>query len=551
MTTASGLTISLFALKNPNVLLVNTMLNHMMLSLLPMAVAMQPILPLPPMGFNNWARYETNISEAIFVDAADSMIKHGLLSAGYNRINLDDAWSTKERASNGSMVWDDTKFPQGLYWLTAHLKSKGFIPGIYTDAGNLSCGGYPGALDHEQIDYDDFAKWGFEYLKMDGCNMPDPSTEEVYHEVYSRWHRLLSSVENPMVFSDSAPAYFANKDSLTDWYTIMEWAQRYGQLARHSDDIQTYPDGDSWGSMMTNYNYHVRLARYQKPGYFNDPDFLNVDHPSYSLDEKKSHFALWCAFSAPLILSTDLTAITPKEVEYLTNRDLIAINQDSLIQQATLVSRDETWDVLSKSLENGDRILLALNKGDSVADITIPWARIGFSSSPWKDLTIKDLWTGETMDMSSSGSGITAKGVPSHGTAVFRIDSSTGPVTPTGLIFNTRSMKCLTDSDSGNVIFATCDGSDAQTWSVRSDGHISSLLRPKDCIVDMDGAVLSSPSGCKSDSWSYDVSGNVVNENSKNCLTDAADGVATVVECGYELNEQVHALPVGVTVGNR
>ncbi len=531
------------------------MFNRMFtLSLLHMAVAMpQPILPLPPMGFNNWARYETNISEAIFVDAADSMIKHGLLSAGYNRINLDDAWSTKERASNGSMVWDDTKFPQGLYWLTAHLKSKGFIPGIYTDAGNLSCGGYPGALDHEQIDYDDFAKWGFEYLKMDGCNMPDPSTEEVYHEVYSRWHRLLSSVENPMVFSDSAPAYFSGKDNLTDWYTIMGWAQKYGQLARHSDDIQTYPDGDSWGSMMTNYNYHVRLARYQKPGYFNDPDFLNVDHPSYSLDEKKSHFALWCAFSAPLILSTDLTAITAEEVEYLTNKDLIAVNQDSLIQQATLVSRDSTWDVLSKSLEKGDRVLVALNKGDSVADITIPWTRIGFSPSTLqhvKRFSVKDLWTGETIDVSSSENGITATSVAPHGTAIFRIANSAGPVTPTGLIFNTRSMKCLTDSSSGNVIFDTCDGSDAQTWRIRSEGHISSVLRPEECIVEQEGVVLSSQSGCHSDSWRYDISGNLVNGNSNNCLTEAANGVATAVECGYELNEQVHGLPVGVTVGN-
>lgn len=514
------------------------------------ASAPETILPLPPMGFNNWARFMTNISEGIFVDAADAMSKTGLLAAGYNRINLDDAWSTMARADNGSMVWDPKKFPRGLPWLTAHLKSKGFIPGIYTDAGNLSCGGYPGALDHEEVDLKDFTAWGFEYLKMDGCNLPDGG-EEVYHEVYGRWHKILSESKEPVVFSDSAPAYFSGQANLTDWYTVMGWAQQYGQLARHSADIQTYPDGKSWGSMLYNYGQQVRLARYQKAGYFNDPDFLNVDHPSYTLDEKKSHFALWCSFSAPLILSTDLTAITPEEVEYLTNKDLIAINQDRLVQQATLVSSDETFDTLSKSLENGDRVLTILNKGSAAADLTVSWERVGLSTKALRrgnDVSVKNLWTGEQSKVAVKAGGITAKAIPSHGTAVFRIAKSVSPVTPTGLIFNTNSMNCLTDDASGKVTFAKCDGSDAQTWRVRSDGHINSLLRPDECIVDAQGSILSRHSGCHSDAWTYEVSGDLINGNSKLCLTEGKGGAATATKCGYEANEQVVGLPIGVTV---
>ncbi|UNI19524.1 Alpha-galactosidase [Purpureocillium takamizusanense] len=517
------------------------------------AAGSEPLLPLPPMGFNNWARFMTNITEGIFVDAAEALVKTGLRDVGYNRLNLDDAWSTMARAANGSMVWDTKKFPKGLPWLTSYMKSKGFIPGIYTDAGTLSCGGYPGALDHEEIDWKDFKAWGFEYLKMDGCNLPDGG-EPVYREVYARWGKLIAEDPEAMVFSDSAPAYFEGQKNLTDWYTIMGWAQKMGHLARHSADIQTYPKGKSWPSMMYNYDQHVRLARYQKVGFFNDPDFLNVDHPSYTLDEKKSHFALWCSFSAPLLLSTDLTAITKEEVEYLSNKDLIAINQDKLIQQATLVSRDSNWDVLSKDVENGDRIVTILNKGASAGSLTVSWERAGLSTKALrrgKDVTVKDLWTGKTTKVDAKSGGITASNVPSHGTAVFRIAKSVSPVTPTGLIFNTLSMKCLTDDKSGKVSFKACDGSDGQTWQVRRDGHINSILRPDECIVDAEGKILSRHSGCSTDGWSYAVSGNLINGNSANCLTEAADGTATATKCGYELNEQVVALPIGVTVNEK
>ncbi|KAF4506629.1 hypothetical protein G6O67_006695 [Ophiocordyceps sinensis] len=514
------------------------------------ALTPEAALPLPPMGFNNWARFTSNINESIFVDAAEAMAGRGLLAAGYNRVNLDDAWSTKSRAANGSMVWDGAKFPRGLPWLAAHLKSKGFIPGIYSDAGSLSCGGYPGALGHEELDLKDFAGWGFEYLKMDGCNLPDGS-EATYRQVYGRWHQLLLKCGGRMVFSNSAPAYFSGRKNLTDWYTVMGWARQIGYLARHSADIVNYPDGNAWNSVLYNYAQHLGLARFQKPGFFNDPDFLIVDHPSFSLDEKKSHFALWCAFSAPLILSADLAAIRDDEVEYLTNRDLIAVNQDKLVQQATLVSSDENWHVLTKSLEKGDRLVVTLNRGGSAADLTVSWERLGFSPPALRragDVSVKNLWTGETYTVAAQESGITAKAIPQHGTGVFRITKPASPVTPTGLIFNTNSLKCLTDDRSGKVSWAVCDGSDAQTWRVRPDGHINSLLRPNECMADAQGKIVSRQSGCRSDAWVYHMTGNLVSAQTKLCLTERTDGAAVAAGCGYKLNEQVLGLPIGVAV---
>ena len=510
------------------------------------------LLPLPPMGFNNWARFMTNINESIFVDAAEAMASNGLLAAGYNRLHLDDAWSTKNRTANGSMEWDAKKFPHGLPWLTKYMKSKGFIPGIYTDAGTLSCGGYPGALDHEQQDLDTFLDWGFEYLKMDGCNLPDSSDDEAeYHTVYGKWHEVLEASERPMIFSDSAPAYFSGTKNNTDWYKVMGWVAQYGQLARHSADIVTYPGGPAWDSIMYNYGEEVLLARYQQQGYINDPDFLITDNPTLSLDEKKSHFALWSSFSAPLLLSVNTPSLSKEEIAILTNKDLIAVNQDKLIQQATLVSQDGTWDVLTKSLSNGDRLLTVLNRGNDTADLKVSLERIGLSSKALRrtdSLSVKDLWTGKTTKVKVSDGGITASKVPSHGTAVFRIAKSASPVTPTGMIFNTQSLKCLTDDKSGKVTWAKCAASDAQVWNVRSDGHINSLLRPDECIVDAKGKILSRHSGCHTDAWTHHISGNLINGVSKKCLTEEADGSATTMACESFGIDQVFGLPVGVAI---
>lgn len=525
--------------------------------------------PLPPMGFNNWARYMGGLNESLFVSTAEAMTSKGLRAAGYDRINLDDEWSLMSRAANGSMQWDPAKFPRGLPWLTSHLKALGFTPGIYTDAGNLSCAGYPGALGHEDLDAQTFASWGFEYVKLDGCNMPDAS-EATYRRVYGAWHDALAAMwPSQMVFSQSAPAYFAEAANLTDWYAVMGWVPLLGQLARHSRDTLVWnstaywPDITGWDSLLFNYGQEVRLARFQRPGYVNDPDFLNVDHFDYTDDERRTHFALWCSLSAPLILSTDVAALTDDQVEYLTNRDLIAVDQDPLVQQATLVSQDGTWDVLTKSLYNGDRLVTVLNRGNATANLDVSWARIGIYPddlpSP-ASVVVRDLWTGENETVALDGvKGITATGIPSHGTGVYRLSNALPGESirtiPTGTIFNTFSLRCLTDSTEGTVTWANCTAADAQVWRVKSDGHVNSLLSADACLTVDGAAVVSSTAGCqtgKQNRWDYFMSGNLINADTGLCLTEdqsgTGDSEAMVESCGYLTNEQVVALPIGVAL---
>ena len=421
--------------------------------------------------------------------------------------------------------------------------------GTYLDAGNATCGGFAGSLGYEEIDAKDFVDGGVDYLKLDGCNVYNDTgldSVETFEKIYGHWHEIFSAMDNPVIFSESAPAYFCDAEDLTDWYNVMDWIPGFGELARHSWDIQTFfgsEDADTWSSIMANYGAHVLLARYQKPGYYNDPDYI-INWPGLSLDEKRSQFALWCAFSAPLILSVHVPDLTDEELEYLTHKDLIAIDQDEKAEQATLVSQDGTWDVLTKSLANGDRIVAAFNRGEEPASQTISAARLGLPEGTYE---VTDLWTGEKTEVSEVETGEVAK----HGTAIFRIVTGDVETIPTGMFFNTASILCLDATDlknATNIKTTNCTAEDPQVWQVRGDGTIRSLADTEACLGEADGKVESAAcEGGEAQQWAYELHGYVTNVGSGNCLTEGEGGV-TVEECGGKDNAQVFALPAGVKV---
>lgn len=273
--------------------------------------------------------------------------------------------------------------------------------------------------------------------------------------------------------------------------------------------------------------------------YYNDPDFIIPDWPWLTLDEKMSQFALWSSFSAPLIISAYVPTLTKAELAYLTNKDVIAIDQDALALQATLVSQDGYFDVLTKSLANGDRLLTVLNRGDDSNSTTISTQRMGLGKG--RSYSVKDLWTGETTKISGSID-VT---LPTHATAIYRI-SSVKTVTPTGMFFNTASLKCMT-ADGSAISFVECNSSDEQVWQVSSYGTISPLSNPTSCLEVVGGtAKLGNCNPHKGNAkWIYHVTGNVVNAATGKCLQQSGSYIG---ECGEERDPQVFGLPSGVTV---
>jgi alpha-galactosidase len=296
--------------------------------------------------------------------------------------------------------------------------------------------------------------------------------------------------------------------------------------------------------MMNNYAMQIRLARYQTCGFYNDPDFLIVDWPDLSLDEKKTHFALWSSFSAPLIISAYIPDLTADEVAYLTNKDIIAVDQDALCEQATVVSQDSFFDVLTKNLAGGERLVTVMNRGDGLNRTEIGLERLGID--PDVAYTAKDLWTGKTSTVRNS---ITVK-LRSRQTAIYRIAPAKGgkmKVTPTGQIFNTFSMNCLAATRHSSVAFTACNGADAQVWTVSTAGLVSPLSAPKKCLSVDSGEVglEKCDRGDKSQVWKYGLNGNLVNKARGLCLEENEDGVLAK-NCGKWLDSQVVALPGGV-----
>lgn len=547
------------------------MIKHAVLALstvVPLTLADPKVSPLPPMGFNNWARFQCNLNESLITRTADEMASTGLLAAGYKNINLDDCWSNMERSPEGRLEWNTTIFPHGMPWLGEYLHRRGFNFGIYTNAGNMSCGWYPGSQDYEEIDSKTFEEWGVDYLKVDGCHMDLQKGRSYYEEFeyrYKLWHEVLhTKLKKPFIFSQSAPAYFSPNFHLdqnnTDWYRTMDYVRNNGELARHSDDIKVYGNnptnifepGGHWESMMNNYIMQVRLARYQTCGFFNDPDFLIVDWPDLSLDEKRTHFALWSSFSAPLIISAWIPDIKKEELAYLTNKDIIAVDQDALCEQATLVSQSpNAIDVLTKNLANGDRLLTILNKGNTTSTATVPISHLGITDTD-ASYKAKDLWTGRTSTVRRS---ISVR-LTSHQTAIFRVSSAKHNgaalrVTPTGQIFNTFSLNCLTAASSHHrdaVAFAPCVGTDEQIWRVDTRGTVSPLSDERLCLtVDRSDIGLERcDRGAKAQAWEYGVSGNLVAKERRLCLTEREGGKVGAGTCGVEVDNQVFALPGGV-----
>ncbi|GAA1914565.1 glycoside hydrolase family 27 protein [Streptantibioticus ferralitis] len=371
----------------------------------------------PPMGWNDWSYYQCNIDQKLILDQGRALVRSGLAVKGYNTVTTDDCWMTKTRDASGNLVSDPQKFPDGMAYVGRQLHAMGLKFGIYEDAGTQTCGGYAGSWQHYDADARLFAKWGVDYLKLDGCNVPSipgQSGQETYRQAYAGMSQALQHSGRKIVFSESAPAYF---QGTSDWYTVLGWVARYGNLWREGTDIALGQESGAakWKSLLGNYDYNAPLVKYAGPGHWNDPDFLLVGDSGLTADEMQTQLTLWAEMSAPLISSTDLTKLSPQALSILGNRDIIAVDQDRAGVQGTRVVHTGTHDVLTKPLAGGDRAVVFLNRGDAPLTIGASAGTLGFGKA--QHLSGKDLVTKRT---SSYGSSVTVQVRP-HATVMLRL----------------------------------------------------------------------------------------------------------------------------------
>jgi len=363
------------------------------------------------MGWNSWNTFTWEINDKLIREAADAMASE-LKDAGYEYIVIDDCWSEKQRDSNGRLVPDHWKFPEGIKPVADYVHSKGLKFGMYSCAGTHTCGGHPGSFEHEFDDAETFAEWGVDYLKYDYCYKPDHIPGEI---LYKRMSTALRNCGRDIMFS---ACNWGNDD-------VYKWIRESGaHLFRSTGDIQ-----DNWESIKRLALSQIGNECYGGNFCHNDIDMLVVGMHGGSNnewinsteqgvnviadsgetmpklggctdEEYRTHFSLWAIMNSPLMIGCDIRRMTPATKEILTNKDVIAINQDIECRGPYCIKQWNNPDnvfSLVKPLSNGDYAIGMFNFGDRAGEMSLQFWDIGLTTASGRGLSVYDCWKHEEL----------------------------------------------------------------------------------------------------------------------------------------------------------
>jgi alpha-galactosidase len=320
----------------------------------------------PPLGWNSWNTFATNINEELVKDIADKFVELGLKDAGYEYIVLDDGWMAKERDTEGNLVADPIKFPNGMKALADYIHSKGLKFGLYNCAGSKTCAGYPGSRGYEYQDARLYASWHIDYLKYDWCN-----TEKLKAEgAYITMRDALKEAKRPIVFS------------ICEWgdNEPWKWAKDVGHLWRVTGDIINCWDCEighgSWSSfgVWKIINMRKDIRTFAGPGHWNDFDMMEVGNGMTDAEDR-SHFAMWSMLASPLIMGNDLRNASKETIKTLVNKEVIAVNQDKLGIQGFRFSNENNLEIWIKPLANDEWAMTFVNMSDTITTIDFNWKK--------------------------------------------------------------------------------------------------------------------------------------------------------------------------------
>jgi len=371
--------------------------------------------PRPPlMGWASWNQFGAKIDEGVIKGQADAMVSSGLAAVGFQYINIDDGFFNK-RYSNGMLRIDSIKFPKGMKELADYIHSKGLKAGFYSEAGENTCGsqysGQPGGIGgglygHDQQDADLFFKtWGFDFLKVDYCGGRVQKLDEK-----TRYTEIRKAIDN------------TGRDvnfNICRWQFPGTWVTTLSDSWRMSNDINFAPGSKAkWKSIINIINQNKYLAQYASPGHYNDMDMLEVGR-GMNFEEDKSHFTMWCILSSPLALGCDMNKMSDETKTILTNKEIIALNQDLAGLQAHLIYENDSVQIWAKNMKD------LQSKEFAVAMLNLN-ARPAVLSVRWKDLNIvgkaavRDLWAHKDLGSVDSVFSATVQG---HGVSAIKVNA--------------------------------------------------------------------------------------------------------------------------------
>lgn len=388
--------------------------SHLRESLLLLAILIGPstiaaqtadIAATPPMGWNSWNHFAGKIDDATVRAQADAMVSSGMRDAGYVYVNIDDTWQG-ERDAQGN-IHANSRFPD-MKALADYVHGKGLKLGIYSGPGPKTCAGFAGSYGHEVQDAQTYASWGMDYLKYDLCSfgemMEKAGSPEASHKMmldaYTKMHNALLKTGRPIVFS--LCQYGAD--------AVWRWGASVGGNSwRTTGDIS-----DNYSSMTTIGFEQAGLAKFSGPGHWNDPDMLEVGNGGMKLEEYRTHMSLWALLAAPLLAGNDLTTMSAETISLLTNKEVIAIDQDRLGKQADRVRAEGSKEIWARPLADGSKAVGIFNRFDWPQTIEINFREFGFTGA----VKVRDIWA--TKDLGTLPSAYKAR-VPGHGVVLLRV----------------------------------------------------------------------------------------------------------------------------------
>lgn len=393
----------------------------------------------PPMGWNSWNAFKTDITEEKVMASAQKIVDSGLADLGYRYINIDDGWWLRRRQSDGRILVRTGLFPSADTGGAQHSSLKPFVDnlhnmglkaGIYTDIGHNSCAqthgpnrknnpvgtqaereiGLKGHVEKDVALF--FQEWGFDYVKVDACGITRYGPNEERVEKYDfRPVPPLIVQENisrtdiagvKALYAELGSALeAANPDgdfvySICNWGTanVLQWGKDHGNLWRTSGDIKAY-----WSKMLHVFDSASRRALYAGPGTWNDPDMLFIGSGEFDenhLTEARSHFALWAISNAPLLIGYDLREAPQSLMDIFGNEEVIALNQDPAGHQAILAFDSDDVQIFVKTLsQRGDKAVAIFNRGQGTFEATLTADHLKFRGD--QPVAATDLWSGEEL----------------------------------------------------------------------------------------------------------------------------------------------------------
>jgi alpha-galactosidase len=336
----------------------------------------------PPMGWNSWNKFHGRVDDAAVRGMADAIASNGMKDAGYLYVNIDDTWEGYRDAAGN--IQSNKKFPD-MKALADYVHGKGLKLGIYSSPGPNTCAGYEGTYGHEIQDARTYAAWGIDYLKYDWCAARNLYTAEEMQAVYQKMGDALLSSGRPIVFS---LCQYGNDE-------VWKWGPGVGgNLWRTTGDIR-----DAWDSMTKIGFAQNDLAQWARPGHWNDPDMLEIGNGGMTGAQYRAQLSLWAILAAPLIAGNDLAQMSPATRAILTNREVIAVDQDSLGMEGHRVWKDGDAEIWVRPLTEGREAVVLLNRGDRPRSIRLDWSALGLPS--YLPLRFRDLWRHEDLPLAT------------------------------------------------------------------------------------------------------------------------------------------------------